>query len=234
MPYILLFGRASVYGGASGNRGLPTSGLVASWDLGSVAGQTVANQVAGGAALQLGSAAGVDAADPVATAAGLVFDGAASFCTAAALTVNSPITMIVIAKNADTTGTHPFIAGSGNSQLTFRSLIGGGIEVQQTNVATVVASSGTITDLAYHYIAASYDGAQGRMWREGRLNNTNNTALTITAFSPRIGVAAFNGAWMKGTLSHVAIYNRVLSAAEHLKAYQSLKSTWANRGVAIV
>jgi len=130
-----------------------------------------------------------------------------------------------------------------NNVSTYRSIISWGQHLSQKdrtlwlNVTTGTAAlyfyatndnmiSGTTNcaDNNWHYIVGTWDGTTGRIYVDGRLENSGSlTAAAYTYSSTNIGRNISGSYRWNGNISQVSIYNKALTASEIQQNFNALR-----------
>jgi hypothetical protein len=100
--------------------------------------------------------------------------------------------------------------GTGAYQMLLTS--GNRLALAKANTATIVQSTRTVTDTAWHHVVATKNGAVSKLYIDGvdvTGTITNQTLINATSSALRLGTDS--GTWMSGVLDEVAIYNKVLT-----------------------
>lgn len=210
---------------SSGKPGLVRKGLVAGWDLRGGSGQTVANMVAGGAALQLGSTSGVDTSDPTRGLSGMVFDGVNDYlktgniafpttltvCTTATTNATAPAELAM--HNTATNGAFEFWHGAGDV-----SLRGGG--------TALIYGSGVVQPGIPVNVCATIYNTEASIYKNA-IKVSSGTVISPKGISAPITVGAYpDGQYsFNGTISYVLIYSTALNPRQVRQNHQYLKSS---------
>lgn len=204
-------------------------------------GQSVANMVPGGAALQLGSTSGVDTNDPTRGATGLVFDGVDDYAQTphrSELALVNDLTISIVTNPLRSSGTwdryisksrSPYNIVVDNTTGKLRLVRSNGV-TQAEPVSNTVLTAGawvgfTLTErsrLAQFYLGPTLDGG-------GTVTITPNDNGTILA----VGADAGGHNYFNGTISFVLIYSRALSPREIRINHNWLKAQMAQVGVTL-
>jgi hypothetical protein len=174
----------------------------------------------------LGSAGALSGYADTATA----FDGTNDYVNvpdAAALDLaNGPLTIEAWVKRSANNVTHTIVDKGTNAyklylaadnRLTFR----------KAGVGNIVASTSTITDTAWHHVAATKSGTTSRLYVDGNDVTGTVTDQALADTTSPLGIGAISGGtaeWWSGSLDEVAVYNAALSA-EQVAAHHALGKT---------
>ena len=133
-------------------------------------------------------------------------------------TGNKPRTMSVWVK---TNGGNAIIIGYGKpDQSQYSGLYLGGDGVFVMGFWSNDCASGiVVNDGRWHHLIGTFDGETVKTYVDGKAGNTRQTtAETVVGTSLYIGQSGNSGAWFKGLINEVAIYDRALTEDE-IKAY---------------
>ena len=84
-------------------------------------------------------------------------------------------------------------------------------------------SLSSVDTLAWHHVAASYDGQKVRLYIDGNMDKDTTVSLPIIPISDalvQIGYSDNNEDWFRGAIDDVRIYNRALSDGEIKSIFQ--------------
>lgn len=119
----------------------------------------------------------------------------------------------LIVKSSNPTWTSPY----GRYVLRFEA--GNNMACWVDGVGNVLFGSGTVTKNAWRHVAMTYDGADLKIYLDGKEDATKAVVTSITAstYSLLIGVRTGVGEALNGYLDDAILYNRALSAVEILQ-----------------
>jgi hypothetical protein len=261
-PLIVIFGLFAVVGLVCAQilspilvgtqQGIPTSGLVADYDLtGGADVQSIPNRVSGGPALQRGSTSGTDTNDPTPGATGWGFDGTddeGRVYPGPSIGTNPSFTLIALfnASALPSAGNDRYLVAIGrNGSNSFAAL---GFSGKRLNGR--VASNSPQTDTSDLSLSTWYCGVLTyqptvalRLYKNGQkvfentspadtLALTPGDILTLGVFPSPTGDSTYTYRHT-GLISRVFLYNRALTDAEITKVYTVLKSWGAGKGISL-
>jgi len=130
-------------------------------------------------------------------------------------TTASSNTPVIVAKGSGSTTNYELdIATSG--KVRFFGYDSGGIYKGITGGQTVV-----VTDGLWHQVAGTFDGTDWTLYVDGRVDTSETEPHTLAATSQSLRIGARqNSQYFNGSISHVAIWRRALSAVEIALLYR--------------
>lgn len=220
------------------NNGLPKNGLVAMYDPGKqvalgAQGQSLIDFSGKGNNAQLGSTAGADTNDPAWSGNGLVF-GADDYCITS-LPITTAATIIAVCKSAVVpSGTQVVLGQTGNDGW-FGVNATQVLQSQRYGGAGSTTYGVNITPNAYNCFGTMV-GTNLRNIFVGGSKNIDASVSSAGIIKPITfdRLCALGGSFIyNGTIAFFALYNRVLSDAEYLRAYNLIKRLMATRGITL-
>lgn len=229
--------------------GLPKNGLVALYDAGrqileGTTGQQLIDYSGRGNHAQLGSTSGADTNDPSWSGAGLAF-GADDYCNSSitknTFNWNSGHTVISVCKNPSSNGYLKFLWYVGNHVSLSPNYHSFAIYFKNADVK-YYSYDGTVMDMTslktgtYSCYGGIYSPGKMLIWngtQKVQRKFTVNTNISESA-NLKLGASQSNSNCLTdGDFYYFVVYNRALSDAEYLRAYNYLKKLMANRGITI-
>lgn len=203
---------------------LATAGLVAYWRLGETSGTVAKDELAKnhgtyGGGVTLGQA-GALVEDGNAAAA---FDGASGRVSVGAIT--TPATVEAWIKTAVGTERPVFSNRSGGQSVLYFGVNGGWIFCYATTrTPASVLGVTPVDDNRWHHIAYTWDGATGRLYRDGAVDKSvaQTDSQSLATLAASIGWDASNVTqYFNGRIDEVAIYNVALTHAQVAAHYHA-------------
>jgi hypothetical protein len=95
------------------------------------------------------------------------------------------------------------------------------LTLRKSNVADVVSSTLTVTDTAWHYVAASKDGSAVHLYLDGRdvTGPIVNPETMVNNTRPLAIGQSSNSTYLQGTVDEVALYNAALTPTQIANHY---------------
>jgi Concanavalin A-like lectin/glucanases superfamily/Calcineurin-like phosphoesterase len=201
-----------------------TAGVVSYWRLGEASGSTACDSVGSNpGTYQPGTTLGKPGAIAGDPDTSVGFDGSTgsvSVPSASTLNLGDRFTIEAWVKRQRTGVTEIIVSkqqGSwllefnGANQLTLR----------RSTVADVVSSTATVTDTAWHYVAATKDGSNVHLYIDG--HDVTGPVLSpqtmVDNTQPLVIGESINSSYLKGTIDDLAVYNVALTANQIANHY---------------
>ena len=203
-----------------------TPGIVSYWRLGEASGSTVCDSVGSnpgsyrpGATLGV---AGALAGDPDSAVALDGSNGSASVPATASLNVGDRFTIEAWVRR-QRTGVTETIASKQNNSWLLEFNDANQLTLRRSTVADVVSSTSAITDTAWHYLAATKDGASVHLYIDGRdVTGPVLSPQTMADNTQPLEIGdSISSSYLQGTVDELALYNNALNASQIANHYST-------------
>jgi hypothetical protein len=163
----------------------------------------------------------------------IVFDGTNDFSTignSGFSSGTSPATISIWVRMTSRASLEQYVVsyGSGTNVLGFGTGFFSGFDVLVFKGSDLIYLAGASPALlnTWANLVGVFTGSAITMYRDGISQGTSAVTWTVTSSTARVGCSIANNNFFQGNVSHVSVYNRVLSAGEVQQNFNALRSRY--------